>query len=174
MGKRQKYDYSFKLRSVNFIVKDHRSIESVAWEYGFPKSCLQLWLSFYKAYGSEGLKKHRNRHYDVSFKLLVLTTIDQEHLSLREACARFNIASPSVIGRWKRGYKLNGLTDLATKARGRPKKMNMSSIKRKPRKSNKPLTREEELLLKIEALEAENELLKKLQALTQARKRQKP
>lgn len=47
-------------------------------------------------------------------------------------------------------------------------------IKRKPRKSTKPLTREEELLKENEYLRAENELLKKLQALVQTDKKQKP
>jgi transposase len=44
----------------------------------------------------------------------------------------------------------------------------MDINKRKKRKSDKPLTREEDLLLEIEALRCENELLKKLQALIQA------
>jgi transposase len=47
-------------------------------------------------------------------------------------------------------------------------------IKRKARKSSKPLTREEELLKENEYLRAENALLKKLQALVQADKKQKP
>jgi len=47
-------------------------------------------------------------------------------------------------------------------------------IKRKPRKSAKPLSREEELLLENEYLRAQNELLKKLQALAQPSKKQKP
>ena len=50
----------------------------------------------------------------------------------------------------------------------------MSDFKRKKRKSDKPLTREEELLLENEALRCELDLLKKLQALTQARKNSKP
>ena len=47
----------------------------------------------------------------------------------------------------------------------------MSDNKRKKRKSDKPLTREEELLLEIEALRCENELLKKLQAVIQAKEK---
>jgi len=47
-------------------------------------------------------------------------------------------------------------------------------IKRKQRKSTRPLTREEELLSENEYLRAENELLKKLQALVQTNKKQKP
>ena len=47
-------------------------------------------------------------------------------------------------------------------------------IKRKPKKSDKPLTREEELLRENEYLKAENELLKKLHALAQIKKKRKP
>ena len=47
-------------------------------------------------------------------------------------------------------------------------------IKTKPKKSAKPLTKEEELLIENEYLKAENELLKKLQALVQNNKKQKP
>ncbi len=46
------------------------------------------------------------------------------------------------------------------------------SMKRKSKKpTNKPLTREEELLQEIESLKAELALLKKVQALTQAKDR---
>lgn len=47
-------------------------------------------------------------------------------------------------------------------------------IKRKVRKSNKPLSREEELLQENEYLRAENALLKKLQALAQEENKRKP
>ena len=57
--------------------------------------------------------------------------------------------------------------------KGRPPKMK-KPIKTKPKKSAKPLTKEEELLIENEYLKAENELLKKLQALVQNNKKQKP
>ena len=44
----------------------------------------------------------------------------------------------------------------------------MSTNKRKAYKSQKPLTREEELLLEIERLRCENAFLKKFNALIQA------
>jgi transposase len=87
-------------------------------------------------------------------------------LSLREACLKFNIPTDSTIIKWQRDFANFGLKGLEPKPRGKPK--SMYSNKRKKRKSDKPLTREEELLLEIEALRCENELLKKLQALIQA------
>lgn len=174
MGKRIKYDYAFRLKCVETVLKEHRSVNSVAGEYGFSRSNLHLWLDFYDAYGLAGLKDMGRRRYDTDFKLKVLSTIDEEGLSLKAACVRFIIPSYSIIVKWKQAYKLKGSSGLTNKTRGRPPKENMPSIKRKPRSSAQPLSREEELLKENQYLRAENELLKKLQALAQANKKQKP
>lgn len=169
MRKRNKHTYEFKLHCVEAILKEYRSILSVANERGVNPSNLKLWVGFYKKYGVRGLYRKDKQSYDVAFKFNVLETMDKEFLSLRSACVRFNIPSESAIIRWRRAYESEGLSGLRT----RPKKMKQP-IKRKPRKSDKPLTREQELLLENERLKAENELLKKLQALTQTNKKHKP
>jgi transposase len=173
MGKRTKYDYDFRLRCVEAVLKGDGSVTSIAKEKGIRRSSLQLWLTFYEAYGEPGLKSQGNRHYDLSYKHTVLRTIEQERLSLREACARFNIASGSLIIKWRKAYESEGQTGLIAKPKGRPPKMKQP-IKRKVKAPARPLTREEELLKENEYLRAENELLKKLQALVQTRKKQKP
>lgn len=173
MNKRNKYDYAFKLRCVEAVIKDGRSVESVAMAMGFDESNLRLWVGFYQKYGRSGLVSEGKQHFDSSFKLKVLEAIDTECLSLREACVRFNIRSDSTIIKWRKAYESEGQQGLIAKPKGRPKKMKLP-IKRKPRKSTKPLTREEELLRENEYLRAENELLKKLHALAQPSKKQKP
>ena len=79
---------------------------------------------------------------------------------------KFNVTSESVIIKWQKDFITFGITGLQPKPKGRPK--SMSDYKRKKRKTDKPLTREEELLLENERLRCENALLKKLQALIQA------
>lgn len=71
---------------------------------------------------------------------------------------------------WHRNYKKDGVKGLNHKPRGKPKSM---KFKRAKKKSNKPLTREEELLLENESLRAELDLLKKLQALIQQEQNEK-
>ena len=71
----------------------------------------------------------------------------------------------------KKDFTNFGIKGLYPKPKGRPK--SMSNYKRKKRKSDKPLTREEELLQENEALRCELEYLKKLQALIQAEKKVK-
>jgi len=173
MGTRKKYDYEFRLRCVESVLKGQGSVKSISAENGIRHSNLRLWLSFYEAYGKAGLKTRAYRHYDLSFKLMVLKAIEKEQLSLREACARFDVASESVIINWRRDYESKGSLGLIPKSKGRPLTMKQP-IKRKKKAPNRPLTREEELLKENEYLRAENELLKKLQALVHNSKKQKP
>jgi transposase len=173
MNKRNKCDYKLRLQCIEAIVKDNRSVKSVAVEKGITESNIRLWLKFYQLYGKDGLKARKYQYYELSFKLDVIQTIEKELLSLREACARFDVPSESTIKSWQRAYESGGIEGLKNKPKGRPPKMK-PPIKRKARKSSKPLTREEELLEENEYLRAENALLKKLQALVQADKKQKP
>lgn len=173
MGTRRKYDYEFRLRCVEAVLNGKDSVKKIAKEKGIEHSNLRLWVMFYKAYGKTGLKSRANQHYDVSFKLTVLKAIEEEHLSLREACVRFNIANDSVILKWRKVYESEGQSGLIAKPKGRPPNMKLP-IKRKGKEPSRPLSREEELLKENEYLRAENELLKKLQALAQTKKKRKP
>ena len=87
-------------------------------------------------------------------------------MSLRDSSLKFNIPDTGIIVKWKKDFANYSLAGLQPKTKGRPKSMDTN--KRKKRKSDKPPTRKEELLLENEALRCENELLKKLQALIQA------
>ena len=113
----------------------------------------------------------KNRKYSIDFKLRVLKTIEKEYLSLRDTSLKYDIPDAAIIVKWKRDFANFGLEGLQSKPIGRPK--SMSNYKRKKRKSDQPLTREEELLLENEALRCELEVLKKLQALIQAEEKAK-
>lgn len=164
MERKVKYNYEFKLRCVEYVLKEHRSIGSVATKNGFAESNLRKWIGFYQKYGSEGLLPRKNQKYNMDFKLKVLHHIKEKFLSLSEACLKFDIPSKSIIINWQRLYAEDGLAGLISKPKGRP----VTNFKRAKKKSDKPLTREEELLKENEALRAENALLKKFNALIQA------
>lgn len=166
MERKVKYDYAFKLECVELVLKKHYSCEWVSKQKGPNKSNINKWVKFYKQYGRTGLLPKKNQNYSTDFKLKVLKSIDDDYLSLSEACLKFNITSESVIIKWQKDFTTFGIAGLQSKPKGRPK--SMSDYKRKKRKTDKPLTREEELLLENERLRCENALLKKLQALIQA------
>lgn len=169
MERKVKYNYEFRLRCVEEVLIDHHSVNSVAIANGIAKSSLKHWISFYQEYGNSGLLPKGNRNYSPDFKVKVIQSIEKEFLSLSEACLKFNIPSMSVITRWQRKYSKESILGLENKPKGRPKSM---KFKRAAKKSSKPLTREEELLLEIESLKCENELLKKFNALIQSKKSQ--
>jgi len=171
MERKVKYDYAFKLECVELVLKQHYSKEYVSKTKGPDESNIRKWISFYQSYGKIGLLPRKNNSYSLDFKLKVLKTIQKESLSLRESCLRFNIPDSAIIVKWKRDFANFGLEGLKPKPKGRPK--SMSNYKRKKSKSDKPLTREEELLLENEALRCELEYLKKLQALIQAEEKAK-
>jgi transposase len=133
---------------------------------GLNESNIRKWVGFYNQYGKTGLLPRKNQNYSTDFKLKVLKSINDDYLSLSEACLKFNITSESVIIKWQKDFTTFGVDGLQPKPKGRPK--SMSDYKRKKRKTDKPLTREEELLLENERLRCENALLKKFQALIQA------
>lgn len=166
MERKVKYNYEFKLLCVEEVLRKHRSVNSVAYENSIASSNLNRWIRFYIEFGNEGLlPRLKNKSYSINFKLKVLQAIENKSISLSKACLTFNIPRESTITSWQRKYEIEGPTGLQAKPKGRPASMN---FKRKQRKTDKPLTREEELLKELEYLRAENEILKKFNALVQA------
>ena len=153
------------------VLKKHYSNNHVSKLTGINVSSIRKWVNFYQHYGKAGLLPRKNQIYTLAFKLKVIKAIDKENLSLRETGLKFNIPDTAIILKWKRDFANFGVQGLTPKPKGRPK--SMSDFKRKKRKSDKPLTREEELLLENERLRCENALLKKLQALIQAEEQAK-
>ena len=172
MERKVKYDYTFKLECVELVLKKHYSDRYVSKLKQISRWNVRKWVSFYKVYGEVGLLSRKNQSYSVEFKLKVLKTIEKKSLSLFATCIKFNIPDVAIIVKWKKDFANFGVEGLQPKQKGRP--TSMSDYKRKKNKSDKPLTREEELLKENERLRCENELLKKLQALIQARRNPKP
>lgn len=172
MERKVKYDYAFKLECVELVLNKHYSDGYVSRMKQIPRWNIRKWVIFYKTYGEIGLLSRINKSYSGDFKLKVLKSIEKESLSLMQAGIRFNIPSISIILKWKKDFANFGLEGLQPKQKGRP--VSMSNHKSRKSKSDKLLTREQELLKENERLRCENELLKKLQALIQARKNPKP
>ena len=171
MERKVKYNYTFKLECVELVLNKNQSCGVVSKQKGVIKSQVQKWVSLFKKHGQKGLQSAKNQAYTIDFKINVLKTLSKNQLSLRQACLLFNIPSESTILKWKKDIANFGIEALYSKPKGRGK--SMSNFKRKKHKSDKPLTREEELLLENEALRCELDYLKKLQALIQAEEKAK-
>ena len=102
---------------------------------------------------SKGIPK---KHYVPEFKQMVVETMREEHISVREAMQRFKINDHKIIERWERIYLEEGPEGLGIERRGRKSSS-------QPAKMSK--TVEEDLIAENQRLRAENDYLKNLQAL---------
>lgn len=139
--KKVKYDYAFKLECVQLVLENNLTAEYISKLKGLNESNLRKWINFYNEFGKNGLLSKQNRSYSIEFKMEVLKVIKQNYLSLSEACLKFNITSKSVIIKWQRDFANFGIEGLHPKPKDRPNFMNNFKSK-----SDKPLTREGELL----------------------------
>jgi len=121
MERKVKYDYAFKLECVQLVLESHYSCESVSKEKGPNESNIRKWVGFYNQYGKTGLLPRKNQNYSTDFKLKVLKSINDDYLSLSEACLKFNITSESVIIKWQKDFTTFGIEGLQVKPKGRPK-----------------------------------------------------
>ncbi|WP_454046887.1 transposase [Chryseobacterium sp. Marseille-Q8038] len=94
---KSKYSLEFKTDCVVKVLQRHRSISVVAKELVISKSLLKQWVKYYNQHGFRGLLRIHNRVYDVKFKLKVLQSISESHLSIKQACLQFNIGVKSSI-----------------------------------------------------------------------------
>ena len=105
-----------------------------------------------------------NKRYTGEFKQKVVETMMQEKLSYKEAARQFEVGDDKRVAAWERIYLEEGPEGLYIERRGR-------SSKGRPPKKLKPEV-EEDLLAEVQRLRAENDYLKKLNALVAERVRQ--
>ena len=126
---------------------------------------VRRWVRIYDSLGEIGLehkKPKRNRKDKMS---MIERVLDGESIS---EVAYSNGVYESLLSKWCKIYQKFGIDGLKLDKRGRPPKMT-----KKPKTSNEPKTKEE-LEKELEYLRAENEYLKKLNALIQKRKDRQP
>jgi transposase-like protein len=108
-------------------------------------------------------KGHRNKKYTPELKIEVIETMHKEKLSYKETAERFEIAGHDRIQKWERIYLEEGAEGLYIERRGR------KSTGRPPKLKKEV---EEDLIAELQRLRAENDYLKKLNALVAKRVRQ--
>ena len=129
-----------------------------------------IWYA-YELHGIEGIKHPpKNKKYSADLKLEIIKRVYKGETKTRLA-AEYNVPGAGIIFSWMKKYEelgYNGLEGKQGRPRGRP------NIMTKEEKKNTPLTNDEreefnQLKKKLEYLEMENEVLKKLDALVKER-----
>lgn len=160
-----KYHRAFKLKLAKLA--DEQSSKAVSVEYGVCSSLIRYWSMVYRLNDSEAFT-HRQKPYTVEFKHYALETMKRKQWSLGYTSAFFDLSSPGVLFQWQTLYARKGILRLTSQNRGRPH-VTKHSFNSKP---SEQMT-EKELREELEYLRAENAVLKKLEALAQAKKAKK-
>jgi transposase len=167
MAKNRKHGTEFKLQIVEEHLKGH-SANYLSKKWDISKSLIRKWIDHHASSGAKGLQPKRYNYYTKEFKLKVVNEYRDKRLSLRDCCLQFNIPAQSTLVCWARKYEQLGMGGL-NEQKGRPTSMK----KDKPAtKKTAPLTRLEELEKENLYLRAENDFLKKLDALTREKQTQ--
>ena len=148
--------------------------ETIAKKFKVKHSLIQKIWYVYELHGIEGIKHpSKNRKYSVEFKLEIIKRVYKGETKTRLA-AEYNLPGAGTIFSWMKKYEELGYNGLEGK-QGRPQ--GRLNIMTKEEKKNTPLTNDEreefdQLKKKLEYLEMENEVLKKLDALVKERLKQ--
>ncbi|WP_439553780.1 transposase [Flavobacterium macrobrachii] len=171
MRKKRSFPSAFKHEQVLKYINNDFSYSDISKEIDVDKSVIRKWVGLYKTKGILGLEISKTKTiFSFDFKYKVVKYMLSNNSSLFDASLKFEVPISSIF-QWQKNFANFGLKGLYPKCKGRPK--SMSDYKRKKRKSDKPLTREEELLLENESLRCQLDILKKLQALIQAEEKAK-
>lgn len=138
-------------------------------QFNVVESQIKYLFSLINKHGYNILRNNKNRYYSKEFKEITINRILIGKESINSVAIDIGLISSGILHNWIKKYKENCYNVIENKRGRKPKTMT------KTKKFKKVLTKEDkikELEEKILYLEAENEYLKKLEALIQEREQQ--
>jgi transposase len=125
---------------------------------------IRYWSFVYRIHGNASFK-HSDKPYSKTFKLQAIQTMQSNNWSMGYTSAYFDLSSPGILYQWIKRYSEGGSDTLTPQRKGRP----AMTLKPRPQKPFEQMS-EKEMREELEYLRAENDVLKKLEALAQQRK----
>ena len=162
-----KFTNDQKIEAVTRYQNGPESMRDIAKSLGTDESVVRNWIKQFQYHGLAAFEKSYTSH-TAQFKMDVLNYMNENGVSSNEAAAIFKISSPALIRKWRIQLKTSGDDALFSKKKGRP------SMKKETNKQPKQVLVEgspEAFQAEIDRLRMENEYLKKLNALVQAKEK---
>jgi transposase len=160
----------FKLLVVERYLVGLEGYRRVGAHFGLAPAMVRRWVSRYQLYGTAGLAK-RVGSFSAEFKLSVLQHMWDNSLSKTRVALLFDVRNTASISIWETRYLSGGIDALGRISRREPDKMDAPTSKPTPAPDDQTRTHED-LLKELEYLRMENAVLKKFQALADAKKKQ--
>jgi transposase len=161
-----KYTKRAKLKVIKQYLDGQLGYHRLSAQVGIPAFTIRRWVDAYRLHGDKSFVRRRD-HYPAEFKLSVLQYMWDNSTTINQTAAVFNIPHPDSIRTWAKRFDEGG-----SEALGRMETAVLKMPKRLTPPDDRPvqeLTREE-LLGRVEYLQMEVAVLKKLEALTQKKK----
>lgn len=170
-----KYTTDFKLSVIAHYQSNH-SYKQTAKQFNLSTdSIVEQWVKLYQTHGIDGIKRRSTKAvYDTTFKLNAIKQI-QNGKSLTQLAIELNLPQPALLSNWLRSYQSFGIMGLEPKPKGR-KAMSNKHNANQNKSTNKTKPQDDDyakLLKRLEYLEAENDYLKKLDALIRQKEQSK-
>ena len=162
-----KYKTEFKIKVVKEYLEGNIGYKDLAKKYSIPdNSTVRRWVNAYESQGYDGLKVSRsNNNYSLDFKLNVVDLYLTGKMSYQNLANEFKINNLSIIARWVKEFREEGIEGLKPKKRGKPSIMpntdKNKDLKNKRNKTKKELSELEKLREENYYLQMEVEILKK-------------
>lgn len=157
MNKRS--DESIRKRAIEFFDEGFGYV-AVANTLGLSHSTVRDWLFAYNALGKEALLVTVRQSYSFETKVAAVNDALDGKLSKPEILKKYGVSNMTSLRNWIKLYQEGGPDSLKSKKVGR--KTN--------EQKRTEMTEEDRLRLRIEELELENEILKRIAALTEKKK----
>lgn len=98
-------------------------------KYSLTRSLIQKWVSNYRHFGDEGIRRNRHKQdYTLEFKLHVVELYLTSELSYQELALQKGMTNPSLISRWVMDYRAAGPEALIPKRKGRKRTMDKEKV----------------------------------------------
>ena len=162
-----KYKTEFKTKVVKEYLEGKISYRELAKKYSIPdNSTVRRWVNAYESQGYDGLKVSRsNNNYSLDFKLNVVDLYLTGEMSYQNLANEFKINNLSIIARWVKEFREEGIEGLKPKNIGKPSNMpntyKNKDLKNKNSKVKEDLSELEKLRKENYYLQMEVEILKK-------------
>ncbi|MCX7711511.1 MAG: helix-turn-helix domain-containing protein [Clostridia bacterium] len=163
-----KYGEDSKKKLIELMEGNQYSFASASKVLNISATVAKRWWKMYQTHGYEGLVM-KSKTYTGEFKVYAVKYLHDNHLSINEASAQLGIPSDSTLLNWERTYYEKGEEGLLVENRGRHK-IGMHEDSNKPSKKRISKDAEEDLIIEVQRLRAENAYLKKYNALVQEKK----
>ena len=115
-----KYSEVFKIKLVTEYLHGNLGYKSLMKKYNMPStSPLKNWVKSYKVQEMEGLRRRKTKEeYTVQFKLDAVQFMLETGASYLETAVQFNLNNHSMIQRWLKAFREQGIEGLKTKIKG--------------------------------------------------------